>query len=578
MPRAFKPVVFQPQTYLSLQKGIRQVADAVRPTLGPVPRVVAVELMMRRHVAPELLDSGATIAQRIVQLPDRDEDVGAMLIRDTLMRVQEQVGDGTATAAVLLQSIYDGGVRYLAAGGNAMMLRRYLEAGRQLILAELDRQVTYPQGKERLQQIAESICYDPPLARMIGEILDIIGEYGRLEIRTSRGRTLEREYVEGMYWKNGVYVREMLADPIKLRTEMENTAILISDLKIDDPDQLVPAIAVAKSRAAKGGAYGSLLVIARELGSSAIALLLANSQGGTPGGTPGDTPGGRPGDGFRIVAVKTPGDTPDERSAALIDMVKLTGGNPFLVATGHETLAGLKGTDLGRARSAWATTESFGIVGGKGDPRALRKHIADLRAAHKAAEGVEARQALQQRIGKLMGGSARLQVGGITDSAILARRQLAERTAEAMRGAMVEGVLPGGGVALLSCRPALQERLACSADADERAAYALLLQAMEAPLRTLAANAGYDPSVAMARIAQAPLGHGLDVRSGQVVDMAEAGIYDPAAAQKTALQAAVNGAILALTTDVVIHHLRPPLTSPLYPSYAERQRAAGKKP
>jgi chaperonin GroEL len=563
--RSFKPVVFQPQTYLSLQKGINQVANAVRPTLGPVPRVVAVEYTMRRHVAPELLDSGATIAQRIVQLPDRDQDVGAMLIRDTLMRVQDQVGDGTATAAVLLQSIYDGGVRYLAAGGNAMTLRRHLEAGAHVIVAELDRQVTYPQGKERLGQIAESICYDPPLARMIGEILNIIGEYGRLEIRTSRGRTLEREYVEGMYWKNGVYTREMLADRVKLRTEMENTAILISDLKIDDPDQLVPVIALAKA-----GEYGSLLVIARELASSAIALLVANSKG--------DSPAKSPADGFQIVAVKTPGDTPDERSAALLDMVKLTGGNPFLVATGHETVAGVKSADLGRARSVWATTESFGIVGGKGDPRALRAHIADLRAAHVAAESVEARKELQQRIGKLMGGSARLRVGGITESAIVARRELAERTAEAMRGAMVEGVLPGGGVALLACRPALQERLDRSADADERAAYYILLQAVETPVRTLVANAGHDPSVVMARIAQAGPGHGLDVRSGRVVDMAEAGIYDPAAAQRTALQAAINGAALALTTDVVIHHLRPPITSPLYPSYARRQRAAGRKP
>ena len=569
MSRPFKPVVFQPQTYLSLQKGIHQVANAVRPTLGPVPRVVAVELMMRRHLAPELLDSGAAIAQRIVQLPDRDQDVGAMLIRDTLMRVQEQAGDGTATTAVLLQSIYDGGVRYLAAGGNAMMLRRHLEVGRQLILAELDKQVTFPEGKERLQQIAEAICYDPPLAKMIGEIFDIIGEYGRLDIRTSRGRTLEREYVEGMYWKNGVYTREMLADQIKLRTEMENTAILISDLKLQDADQLVPLIALAKA-----AEYGSLLVIAQEFSSGAIALLLANSKGGLPAKPPGASPA----DGIQIVAVKTPGETPEERSAALIDMVKLTGGNPYLVATGHESLKGIRSADLGRARSAWATTQSFGIVGGKSDARALRKHIADLRAAHKAAKTVEARQELQQRIGKLMGGSARLHVGGITESAIMTRRELAERTAEAMRGAMVEGVLPGGGVALLSCRPVLQERLDESSNADERAAYTILLQAMETPMRTLVANAGYDPSLAMARIAQASPGHGFDVRLGQVVDLAATGVYDPAAAQKTAVQAAINSAALALTTDVVIHHLRPSVTSPFYHSYAERERAAGRTP
>ena len=294
---------------------------------------------------------------------------------------------------------------------------------------ELNRQVTYPQGKAQLQQIAEAICYDPPLAKMMGEIFDIIGEYGRLDIRTSQARTLEREYVEGMYWKNGVYTREMLADRIKLRTEMENTAILISDLEIHDPDQLVPVIALAKA-----GAYGSLLVIAQELSSSAIALLLANSKTDASGASssPSDAAG------FRIVAVKPPGDTPAERGAALIDMVKLTGGNPYLTATGHKTLNGIQGSDLGRARSAWATTQSFGIVGGKGDPRALRVHIADLRRAYKGAETVEARPELQQRIGKLIGGSARLHVGGITESAILARRELAERTADAMRGAMVE--------------------------------------------------------------------------------------------------------------------------------------------
>jgi chaperonin GroEL len=374
-----------------------------------------------------------------------------------------------------------------------------------------------------------------------------------------------------MYWKNGVYVREMLADHVKLRTEMENVAILISDLKIDDPNQLVPLIALAKA-----GEYGALLVIARELSASAISVLLANSKGASPE------------DGLQIVAVKTPGDTPAERGAALLDMVKLTGGHPFLGATGHQSLSGLTSADLGRARSAWATTLSFGIVGGKGDPRALRKHIADLRKAYAAAEGLEARQELQQRIGKLMGGSARLRVGGITESAILSRRALAERTADAMRGAMIEGVLPGGGVALLACRPALQERLDRSEDADERAAYHILLRAMEEPIRTLAANAGHDPSVAMARIARAeasPAGSqragsrfGLDVRSGQVVDMAEAGVYDPAAALKTAVQAAIRGAALALTTDVVIHHLRPPVTSPLYASYAERQRAMGRTP
>jgi chaperonin GroEL len=567
--RPYQAVVFQPETYQALQAGIDLVVDAVRPTLGPVPRLVAVEYTMRRHVTPELLDNGASIAQRIVELPDRDLDVGAMLIRDALMRVQTEVGDGTATTAVLVKALVDGGVRYLASGGNAMMLRRHLESGLALILDELTKRVTYPRGRTRLTELAQAICYDPPLARMLGEIFDIIGEYGRLDIRTSRARTLEREYVEGMYWTGGVVSREMIADKLKLRTEMENVAVLVSDLKLIDPDTVVPLVALAKA-----GEYGGLLVVSYEISPAVLSLLLANAK-----------------DEFPIVAVKAPGETPDERGAALLDMVKLTGGQAYLPATGHETLAGLKGSDLGRARSAWATTRSFGIVGGKGNARALRAHIAELRAAYKAADEVQARQALQERIGKLMGGTARLHVGGITDSAILARRDLAERAAEAMRSAMVEGVLPGGGAALLACRPALQKRLEASQDADERAAYYLLLDAMEAPLRCLVANAGYDSSVVMARLAAAAdaaaagaadaqegVLYGFDVMEGRAVDVAAAGIVDPAAAIKTAVRAAVNTASLALTTDVVIHRLKPPISSPLYPSYARRQRAAGRTP
>ena len=568
--RPYQAVVFQPETYQALQKGINLVVDAVRPTLGPLPRLVAVELAMRRHAAPELLDSGAIIAQRIVQLPDRDQDVGAMLIRDTLMRVQAEVGDGTATTAVLLKALVDGGVRYLASGGNAMMLRRHLEAGLALILDELSKRVTYPRGKARLTDLAQAICYDPPLAKMLGEIFDIIGEYGRLDIRASHSRTMEREYVEGMYWKNGVASREMLADKIKLRTEMENVAVLVSDLKLTDVDTVVPLLAQAKA-----AEYGGLLVVAYEFSSSVLGLLVANSS-----------------DEFPIVAVQSPGKHPEERGTALLDMVKLAGGQAYLTSAGHQTLAGLQSSDLGRARSAWATTVTFGIVGGKGNARALRAHIAELRSAYKAADEVETRQALQERIGKLMGGSARLQIGGITESAILARRELAERAAEAMRSAMVEGVLPGGGVALLACRPVLQERLEASQSSEERAAYHILLEAMEAPLRCLAANAGHDPSVVMAHIAAATAAapdvagastgdaalYGFDVVEGKVVDMAATGIVDPAAAIKTAVRAAVNTAALALTTDVVIHHLKPPITSPLYPSYVERQRAAGRQP
>jgi len=526
-------VVFQPAAYRGLQRGINQMVEAIRPTLGPRPRIVAIDRIQKGKM-PELLDDGGTIARRIIELPNRDEDTGAMLIRHLLWRLHEQVGDGTATAAVLFQSVYNQGVRYIVAGGNAMRLRHYLEKGARVILNELAGMTIHLQGQEPLAQIAESICYDPPLAQMLGEIFDIIGEYGRLEIRSGRGRELEREYVEGMYWERGLVSREMITDRTKFRTEMENAAILISDLDIEDPRQLLPVIAVAIE-----AELCALLIVAGKLSDSAIALLLTNKNP----------------EQFQAIAVKTPGENVDEQAAALKDLAILTGGRPFLKATG-DTLSRVKLQDLGRARRVWADSRNFGIVGGKGNPRLLRQHIAHLRAAFGRAEKPPVRRQLRQRIGKLMGGSATLWVGGATELEITARKELAERTAEALRGAVREGVLPGGGMSLLACRPALQQMLAQSTERDERAAYGMLIKAMEEPIRTIIANAGYDASEIMAEIKLTGPGHGFDVRSEQVVDMAQAGVFDVATVQKAAVHGAVAGAALALTIDVLIHHKR----------------------
>ncbi|MCP4638822.1 MAG: hypothetical protein GY851_00240, partial [bacterium] len=187
------------------------MVNAVRPTLGPLPRIVAMEHIHGSDKMPEMLDDAGVIMRRIIQLPDRDADMGAMFIRHLLWRLREEVGDGTATAAVLFQSIYDQGVRYIVSGGNAMRLRQHLENGMRTIMDELAGMATHLKGKKELAQIAESICYDPPLSKMLGEIFDIVGEYGRLEIRSGRSREIEREYVEGMYWKSGVVSRQMVS-------------------------------------------------------------------------------------------------------------------------------------------------------------------------------------------------------------------------------------------------------------------------------------------------------------------------------------------------------------------------------
>lgn len=531
MPRSkTQRVVFQPATYRGIQRGVNQMVEAIRPTLGPRPRIVAIDRILDGKM-PELLDNGGTIARRIIQLPDGDEDIGAMLVRDLLCRLKEQVGDGTATAAVLFQSVYNEGVRYLASGGNAMRLHFYLEKGVRVILDQLTGMTVHLTGKEKLAQIAETICYDPPLAKMLGEIFDIIGEYGRLEIRPGRSRGLEREYVEGMYWERGLVSREMITDHNRLRTEFENAAILISDLEIKAPRQLFPVLELAIKADIR-----SLLVVASKLSDGAIAFLLANKNP----------------EKFQAVAVKTPGWGTDEQAAALADLAVLTGGCAFIKVAGH-TFSRIKLQDFGYARRVWADRRNFGIVGGKGNPRALRQHIATLRTAFEQSDEPAAREKLRKRIGKLLGGSATLWVGGATELEIEARQELAERTAKAMRGATIEGVLPGGGMSLLACRPALQRMLDQSTDPDERAAYRILIKAMAEPIRTIIANAGYDASEVMAEIKLAGSGHGFDVTSGQVVDMAQAGIYDATTVQKSAVYAAIASAAQALTIDVLVH-------------------------
>jgi len=524
-------VIFQPAAYQSIQKGIAVIVNAVRPTLGPLPRIVAIDRGIDGR-APELLDNGGVIARRIIALADPDEDMGAMLIRSLLWRLYDEVGDGTATAAVLFQSVYDQGLRHIIFGGNAMRLRHYLDLGLRVIVAELARQTVQIEGKEKLAQLAASLCYDPPLAEMLGEIFDVIGEYGQLEIQPGRRRGLEREYVEGIYWKSTLLSRQMLTDHARLKVELENPAILITDFEIEDPRDLLPAVEVMVQSGIR-----SVLLLANKLSDSALGLLMVNQAA----------------DKFKIIAVKTPGLTSDDQQAALEDLAILTGGRPFLKMAG-DTLQRIELEDFGRARRAWADHSFyFGVSGGKGNPRTLREQIARLRAGYRVAEDQALRKKLQQRIGKLMGGSATLYVGAATEAEFNARTELAQRAADALRGAVVEGVLPGGGVALLACRPALQRLLEKSTNPDERAAYRILARALEEPTRTIIGNSGGDVSEVMAAIKAAGAGYGLDVVSGQVVAMLAAGIFDAATVQLAAVRSAISSAALALTIEVLIH-------------------------
>jgi chaperonin GroEL len=524
-------VVFQPAAYRRMLRGVDQMVNVLSTTLGPRPRYVAIERPTAGSL-PELLDNGGVIARRIVELPDRDEDMGAMLVRNLVWRLNDEVGDGTATAAVLFRSIYRDGIRYVAAGGNAMALRRHLESGLSVMLEALNEQVIQVQGKERLAQVAESICHDAPLAAMLGEIFDIIGEHGRLEIKDGHSRELEREYVDGMYWDSGALSPHMLPDGANQTTNLEEAAILLTDLEIDDPYELVPILEMVIQ-----ADLHSLVVVARRLSTQAIALLLINQQTR---------------ENFRVLAVRTPGVSDEEKAVALADMAIATGGRAFLRVAG-QTLRGVTLEDFGYARQAWANTAYFGIAGGLGDAHEVRSHLLALRGVLRQTKDPDKRKALQQRLGRLMGGSVTLWIGGATKTEMDTRREVAQRTADALRGAVSDGVLPGGGVALLACCEALQQKYCASDDPDERAAYRMLIGAAEVPMRTILNNAGLSADKIMARIESAGVGYGYDVRTEQMVNVVEAGIFDVSTVQKAALRSAVAGAALALTIDVLVH-------------------------
>jgi chaperonin GroEL len=529
-------VIFQPEVYQGMQRGIDQIANAIRPTLGPYSRLVAIESTIRRDKSPELLDSGGLIARRIIQLQDRDADMGAMLLRQMLWQLHEDVGDGTASAATIFQVLMKQGVRYIAAGGNAMRLRACLEAGAQLITDELERMTVPISGVEKLTQLAQTLTFDPDLAGVLGEIFDRIGRYGQLDIRPGRGNELEREYYAGMFWEGGPLSRISPGDSPRARQQLDHAGILISDLEIEEPFEMLALLALAVS-----ADIHSVLLVANKISDRALSVLQLSPNR----------------EKVRVLPVKTPGRSSEVQWAALEDLSFVTGGQPILKAMGT-SLRSVRLEQLGWAQQAWATQDHFGVVTGKGDPGRLEEHLACLRKAFASADDRARQELLRERIGKLSGMAATLWVGDVTTLQMERRKKLAERAARTLRLAMLNGVLPGGGVAYWDCCPVLQSRLEGAPDLEAHAAYRILIDALQAPMRALLTNAGVDSSQVIPQINQDHPGFGYDLFEGRVVDMLQAGILDSAAVAKAVILSAVHTAALALTTDVFVHRRNPP--------------------
>ena len=530
--------VFQPRTARGFQGGVNKIVDAIRPSLGPFPRAVAIARSTMTR-SPEFLDSGGIIARRIISLPNRDEDAGAMYIRGTLWNLHERVGDGVATAAVLFQTVFNQGLKYIAAGGSPMTLRSYLEQGADIIVNTLNEMTQSIAGTEALIGVAQTVCHDQALAETLGNLISILGEDGLLEIRAGRGRDIEHELIAGSYWPGAVVSKAMIYDTNKSRTVFENAAILITDLAIETPQELAPVI-----RAAVDAQVSRLVVMCSNISEQAQAILLQS----------------RKSDKLQIIAVKTPGIRSDVQMTSMLDMAALTGGRILVKAAG-DTLAGVTPQHFGHARRIWANEGYTGLLHPQGNPKEIRRHINALRVAYKNAAKDEERQRLQERIGKMLGGAAAIDVGGLTETEMETRKELAKRSLSTLRAARRAGILPGGGTALLACRPALDELLADRDSLDTRAAHRILTAALEAPFRTLMSNSGFSEGKILGEVEQAGRGAGFDILSGRICEMIPSGIVDVAAVQKQAVISAIRGAALALTIDILVHRKNPPVVT-----------------
>lgn len=505
------------------------MVGAVRPTLGPLPKMVAIAPVIGQR-PPELLDDGGVIVRRITDLPNRSADMGAMYVRSMLWRLHNEVGDGTATAAVIFEATYESGRRYLTSGGNAMRLRQFLDDGLSRIIHHITTLSKPADTRHLLTSVALTAGAEEPLANMLGEIFDIVGEWGAVEIRSGHGRALERVYIEGMQWDGGVLSSHFHTDATAGEARIEEAAVLVTDFAISESTDLIPLLEMAAEHR-----FRSLVIVCRSITDRAIAFLVRNQKP----------------DNSRVIVVRAPGSGISGYQE-LEDLTKLVGGRPLVEAAG-DSLDRVEPGDLGGARRAWANHDYAGVAGGRGDPRALRQHIVTLKAGRRAAVNSDECAALERRIGRLLGGSAILQIGGATGPEIKHRKSVAERTARTIRGAIQDGVVLGGGGALFSCRHVLAAHMAECNDPDERAAYRILLDAVTAPLRAIAENAGFDPSTTMARVEEAGNENAFNVRAGSVVDVYEAGIVDSASVQLAATRAAISSAALALTIDVLVH-------------------------
>jgi chaperonin GroEL len=518
-----KDVKFHDSARTRIVKGVNILADAVKVTLGPKGRNVLLE---RSFGAPTITKDGVSVAKEI-ELKDRFENMGAQIVKQVASKTADVAGDGTTTATVLAQAIVQEGMKHVAAGLNPMDLKRGIDKAVTAVLDEL-RSLSKPISTNReIAQVGSiSANSDEAIGKIIADAMEKVGKEGVITVEDGKSLENELDVVEGMQFDRGYISPYFINDPEKQAAYLDDPLILLHDKKISNIRDLLPVLE-ATSKAGK-----PLLIVAEDIDGEALATLVVNAMRGI----------------LKVAAVKAPGFG-DRRKAMLEDIAILTGATVISEETGKQ-LEKATLEDLGRAKRVEVRKEDTIIIDGAGDEQRIKARVKSIRVQIDEATSDYDREKLQERVAKLAGGVAVIKIGAATEVEMKEKKDRVDDALHATRAAVEEGILPGGGVALLRARAAVTNLKGANADQD--AGIQIVLRALEAPLRVIASNAGDEPSVVIARVLEGEGNYGYNAATGEYGDLVEAGVVDPTKVTRAALQNAASIAGLILTTDATV--------------------------
>jgi len=516
-----KMLKFEEEARRALERGVNKVANAVKVTLGPKGRNVVLD---RKWGAPIITKDGVTVAKEI-ELSDPWENMGAQLCREVASKTNDVAGDGTTTATVLAQALVNEGMRYVAAGGNPIALKRGIDKAVAKAVETIKQHAIPVTEREQTEYVATIAGNDPEIGKMIAEAMDKVGKDGVITIEESKGTQTTLEIVEGMQFDRGYISPYFITDPERMEAVLEDVLILIHEKKISSAQDLLPVLErVAQARR-------PLLIIAEDVDGDALATLVVNKLRGV----------------LQCAAVKAPGFG-ERRKAMLEDIAILTGGR-FISEDLGIKLENVTLDMLGQAKKVVIGKEETTIIEGAGSPEAVTGRINQIKRLIETTESSYDREKLQERLAKLSGGVAVIKVGAATETELKEKKHRFEDALSATRAAVEEGIVPGGGKIFLLAQAALN---GIGDDDDERTGVAILRRALEEPLRQIAENAGLEGSVIVEKVKALGTHEGLDARTGEFVDLVKSGIIDPAKVSRAALENAASIAGLVLTTEAMV--------------------------